>query len=124
MKVAIVRVSQRAGMMKSMYVYEIRSDGWFRAGPDRDPSWKDQWFAPKNLIQLIEADTPEVRNYDYNGIEPGTLVQLRLHELQGVVLNRKGTKYNVLPHGRSKPIHVDWENVVPVLVDDGTDATG
>jgi hypothetical protein len=123
MKVAIVRVSQRAGMMKSMYVYEIRGDGWFRCGPDRDPSWKGQWFAPKNLIQMIEADTPEVRNYDYNGIEPGTLVQFWGHE-QGVVISRKGTKYTILANGMSKPAQVDWENVVPLLVDDGTDATG
>ena len=123
MKVAIVKVSQRAGMLKSMYVYEMRSDGWFRAGIDRDPSWKGQWFAPKNLIQMIEADTPEVRNYDYNGIEPGTLVQFWGKE-QGIVISRKGTKYTVLRNGNPKPILVDWENVVPVLVDDGTDATG
>ena len=123
MKVAIVRVSQRAGMMKSMYVYEVRSDGWFRCGPDREPSWKGQWFAPKNLIQMIEADTPEVRNYDYNGIEPGTLVQFWGKE-QGIVISRKGTKYTVLRNGNPKPILVDWENVVPVLIDDGTDATG
>ena len=123
MKVAIVRVSQRAGMMKSMYVYEIRGDGWFRAGTERDESWRGQWFAPKNLIQLIEADTPECRNYDYNGIEPGTLVQFWGNE-QGIVISRKGTKYTVLVNGKSKTIQVDWENVVPVLVDDGTDATG
>ena len=123
MKVAIVRVSQRAGMMKSMYVYEVRSDGWFRCGPDRDDSWKGQWFAPKNLIHMIEADTPEVRNYDYNGIEPGTLVQFWGKE-QGIVISRKGTKYTVLRNGNPKPILVDWENVVPVLADDGTDATG
>ena len=123
MKVAIVRVSQRAGMMKSMYVYEIRGDGWFRAGTDRDESWRGQWFAPKNLIQMIEADTPECRNYDYNGIEPGTLVQFWGNE-QGIVLSRKGTKYTILVNGRSKPSQVDWENVVPLLVDDGTDATG
>jgi hypothetical protein len=123
MKVAIVRVSQRAGVMKSMYVYEIRGDGWFRAGTDRDESWRGQWFAPKNLIQMIEADTPEVRNYDYNGIEPGTLVQFWGNE-QGIVISRKGTKYTVLVNGKSKTIQVDWENVVPVLVDDGTDATG
>ena len=123
MKVAIVKVSQRAGMLKSMYVYEMRSDGWFRAGIDRDPSWKGQWFAPKNLIQMIEADTPEVRNYDYNGIEPGTLVQFWGKE-QGIVISRKGTKYTVLRNGNPKPILVDWENVVPVLIDDGTDATG
>jgi hypothetical protein len=123
MKVAIVKVSQRAGMLKSMYVYEMRSDGWFRAGIDRDPSWKGQWFAPKNLIQLIEADTPDVRNYDYNGVEPGTLVAY-WGDHQGVVVGRKGAKYNVLPHGGSNPIQVDWSQVVPVLVDDGTDATG
>jgi hypothetical protein len=121
-KVAIVRVSQRAGMMKSMYVYEIRSDGWFRAGTDRDESWRGQWFAPKNLIQLIEADTPECRNYDYNGIENGTLVAYWGNE-QGIVVGRKGAKYNVLPHGKSKLVQVDWGNLVPVLVTDGTDAT-
>jgi hypothetical protein len=72
---------------------------------------------------MIEADTPEVRNYDYNGIEPGTLVQFWGNE-QGIVISRKGTKYTVLVNGKSKTIQVDWENVVPVLVDDGTDATG
>ena len=123
MKVAIVRVSQRAGMMKSMYVYEIRGDGWFRAGTDRDESWRGQWFAPKNLIQLIEADAPECRNYDYNGIEPGTLVQY-WGDHQGIVIGRKGAKYTILFNGSSKPSQVDWENVVPLLVDDGTDATG
>jgi hypothetical protein len=122
MKVAIVRVSQRAGMMKSMYVYEIRSDGWFRAGHERDESWRGQWFAPKNLIQLIEADAPECRNYDYNGIENGTLVQFWNNE-QGIVIGRKGAKYSVLPNGKSKPIQVDWSNLVPMLVTDGTDAT-
>ena len=123
MKVAIVRVSQKAGMLKSVYVYKVREDGWFHGGPDREASWKGQWYAPKNLIQMIEADTPEVRNYDYNGIEPGTLVEFWGGQ-QGVVLSRKGAKYTILPHGETKPTTVDWDAVVPVLVDDGADATG
>ena len=123
MKVAIVRVSQKAGLLKSVYVYQVREDGWFRGGTDREESWKGHWYAPKNLVQLIEADAPECRSYDYNGIEPGTLVEYWGGSYQGVVLSRKGAKYTILPNGGSKPVTVDWEAVVPILVTDGNDAT-
>jgi hypothetical protein len=122
-KVAIVKISHRAGTLKSIYVYEMRDDGWFRGGPEREPSWKGQWYAPKNLVQLVEADAPECKSYDYNGIEPGTLVEYWGDE-QGIVVSRKGAKYMVLPNGGSRPIQVDWGNLVPVLVPDANDATG
>jgi hypothetical protein len=121
-KVAIVKVSQKVGLLKSVYVHEIRSDGWVRGGPERDPSWKGHWYAPKNIIQMVEADTPEFKSYDYNGIEPGTLVKYWGDE-QGIVVSRKGAKYNVLPNGGSRPVQVDWSSLVPVLDTDGTDAT-
>jgi len=123
MKVAIVRVSQRAGMLKSVYVYETRSDGWIRAGVDRDASWRSTWYAPKNIVQMIEVDKPEYRNYDYNGIEDGTLVEYWSSQ-RGMVIARKGAKYTILPLGASKPVLVDWEQVVPVLVSEETHATG
>ena len=123
MKVAIVRVSQRAGMLKSVYVYETRSDGWIRAGVDRDASWRSCWYAPKNIVQTIEVDKPKYRNYDYNDILPGTLVEYWSCQ-QGMVISRKGAKYTILPLGASKPVLVDWEQVVPVLVSEETHATG
>jgi hypothetical protein len=49
-------------------------------------------------------------SYDYNGIKEGTLVQVV--DTVGMVLRRRGARYDVLLNGREQT--VDWDFVVPV----------
>ena len=106
-QLVLVRVSARAGHVKTMWVREIRSDGWVACtndGVSRTDTWR--WFAPHNVISFFEPHT----SYDYNGIKEGTLVQAfgRI----GVVIRRRGANYDILLSGREQTI--SWEYIVPV----------
>ena len=106
-QLVLVRVSAKAGHVKSLWVHEVRSDGWVGCSYDRDArrlNWR--WFAPHNVIHFFSPHT----SYDFNGIKEGTLVEVA--DTVGMVLRRRGAKYDVLLDGREQAI--GWEFVVPV----------
>jgi hypothetical protein len=123
-KIAVVKVSPRASLLKSLYVHEHRSDGWVRAGEDRWKPWSACWFAPHNVLQVVEVSHPDpaAKGYDYNGIEPGTLVEYWANK-QGIVISRHGTQYTVMELGGKSPYPVDWSQVRPVETPDVNGAT-
>lgn len=128
-KIAIVRVSPKAGNVKHLWIYEERRNGWIHGGPEQNYNpgrTFASWHAPHHVLKVIDIGTvnaPGGAGYDWNGIAPGTLVEMWSGSYQGIVIERKGAKYVILRHGDSAPIEVTWESVVPVDVDDTNDAT-
>ena len=101
------RVSQRAGNIKAGWVMEARNDGWVRVSSDFNLT--DQggvWIAPQNVLAF---HTPQA-SYDYGGIPEGALVQV--WDKTGVVVRRRGARYDVLMDGRIADI--PWESVRPL----------
>jgi hypothetical protein len=122
-KIAIVRVSPKAGNIKHLWIYEERRNGWIQGGPDQTYSPGRSfasWHAPHHVLKIVDLGTVQAEwgAYDWNGIQPGTLVDMWGGSCQGLVIERKGVKYVVLRLGDSKPLEVTWESVVPVDVDD------
>jgi hypothetical protein len=122
-KIAIVRVSPKAGNVKRLWIYEERRNGWIRGGPEQNyfPGRTfASWHAPHHILKIVDIGTVavELGPYDWNGIQPGTLVDIWGGSSQGMVVGRKGAKYEVLLLGSGKPVEVTWENVVPVDLDD------
>lgn len=103
-KLVLVRVSASLGHVKTMWVREIRSDGWVACAEGAGDAWR--WFAPHNVISFFEPHT----SYDYNGIKEGTLVQAFGNI--GVVIRRRGANYDIILSGREQTI--SWEYIVPV----------
>jgi len=125
-KVAVVRVSPKAGNVKHLWIYEERANGWIQGGPEQtySPTFAS-WHAPQHILKVVDIGTVavELGAYDWNGIQPGTLVDLWGGSQKGVVTGRRGTKYDVLLLGSGRPIEVPWWGVVPVVLEDETDAT-
>jgi hypothetical protein len=122
-KIAIVRVSPKAGNIKHLWVYEERRNGWIHAGPEQsyNPGRTfASWHAPHHVLKIVDLGTVQAERgaYDWNGIQPGTLVDMWGGSYQGLVIERKGAKYVVLRNGDPKPLEVTWESVVPVDHDD------
>lgn len=121
-KIAIVRVSPKAGNIKHLWIYEERRNGWIRAGPEQNTGAglsPTSWHAPQHVLKIVDLGTiqSELGPYDWNGIQPGTLVDV-WGAFKGMVVGRKGAKYEVLRLGESCPIEVTWESLVPVDLDD------
>ena len=84
-QIVIVKVSPRAGHIKSFWVQEVRPDGWVRAHYEQDQHpFLGTWFAPHNVVCFTEPHF----NYDYGGISEGTLVQNI--DVVGMVVRRRG----------------------------------
>ena len=117
-RIAIVRVSPKAGNVKHLWIYEERRNGWIQAGPEQNYSGRTfaSWHAPHHVLKIVDIGTVAVERgpYDWNGIQPGTLVDMWDGSYQGIVIDRKGAKYVILRNGDPKPIEVTWESVVPV----------
>ena len=129
-KIALILMSPKAGHVQKLWVYEERSNGWIRAGEEQEflPGRTfSAWHAPHNITATfdIAAVNSKSSSFDWGGITPGTLVDIELpgETTTGIVIERKGPRYVVLPHGRPAPIEVSWTAVVPAEVDDVTDAT-
>lgn len=122
-KIAIVRVSPKAGNIKHLWIYEERRNGWIQGGPDQTYSPGRSfasWHAPHHVLKIVDIGTVQAQlgPYDWNGIPPGTLVDMWGGSYQGIVIDRKGAKYVILRNGDPRPIEVTWESVAPVDVDD------
>jgi hypothetical protein len=101
------RVSPKAGHIKTGWVQEARADGWVRASQDYNLTVQGgTWVAPHNVIGLF---TPQSA-YDYGGISEGTLVQV--WDKTGVVIRRRGARYDVLVEGRVADY--PWDAVRPM----------
>jgi len=127
-RIAVVRVSPKAGNVKHLWIYEERRSGWIRGGPEQNYSpgrTFASWHAPLHILKIVDIGTVavELGPYDWNGIQPGTLVDIWGGSSQGMVVGRKGAKYEVLLLGSGKPVEVTWESVAPVDLEDETDAT-
>ena len=106
-QIVIVKVSPRAGHIKSFWVQEVRPDGWVRAHYEQDQHpFLGTWFAPHNVVCFTEPHF----NYDYGGIPEGTLVQNI--DVVGMVVRRRGAVYDVLIDGKIKTL--DWSSIRPV----------
>jgi len=115
--IAVVRVSAKAGHIRAVRVMEKRHDGWIRGvmttGEEPKKSFLNRegsWYAPHNVISLHE----ETRSYDYNGIEPGTLVEWWSGRL-GIVRERSGAWYVVVNPETGEDQQVSHEKIVPVM---------
>jgi hypothetical protein len=127
-KIAIVRVSPKAGNIKHLWIYEERRNGWIQGGPDQTYSPGRSfasWHAPHHVLKIVDIGTVQATlgPYDWNGIQPGTLVDMWGGRYQGIVIDRKGAKYTILRNGDSLVCEVTWESVAPVDIDDTNDAT-
>lgn len=127
-KVAVVRVSPKAGNVKHLWIYEERANGWIQGGPEQTYSpgrTFASWHAPQHILKVVDIGTVavELGAYDWNGIQPGTLVDLWGGSQKGVVTGRRGAKYDVLLLGSGRPIEVTWESLVPVVLEDEIDVT-
>lgn len=120
-EIAVVRVSPKGGHVKHLWVYEVRPNGWILAGAERSFSGPrpifSSWHAPQNIITRIPAGGPS-SEFDWNGILPGTLVEVRGEDGLCIVLERQAAKYIIMPLGGAEPFPVDWQSVVPAEVDD------
>jgi len=67
------------------------------------------WYAPHNVISLHE----ETKSYDYNGIQPGELVEY-WDSNPAIVIGRRVAQYEVVDPVSGETRHVSWEGVVPV----------
>ena len=106
-QLVLVRVSAKAGHVKTLWAQVVRADGWVGCSYERSArpeTWR--WIAPHNVVSFFAPHT----SYDYNGIKEGTLVQAFGNV--GMVLRRRGANYDVLVGGREQT--VGWEYVVPV----------
>lgn len=122
-KIAIVRVSPKAGNVKHLWIYEERSNGWIRGGTEQsDSSGRtfSSWHAPHHILKVVDLGTvhAELGPYDWNGIQPGTMVEYWGGSFRGIIIGRTGAKYDILPIGDSKPISTPWETVVPVALEE------
>lgn len=113
-KIAIVRVSAKAGHVKAVHVFEFRDDGWLRGWPTTEPlprhaNGRGAWYAPKNVITIVE----QTKSHDYNGIQPGTLVQ-HFDGPPKILKERRGAIYVMLNPQNGEEYAVSWEGVVPV----------
>jgi hypothetical protein len=128
-KIALILMSPKAGHVQKLWVYEERSNGWIRAGEEQEflpGRTSSAWHAPHNVTAKFDvAALNSKSSFDWGGIAPGTLVEVELPDenTTGIVIERKGPRYVVLPHGRSAPVEVSWTVIVPAEVDDPTDAT-
>lgn len=127
-KVAVVRVSPKAGNVKHLWIYEERANGWIQGGPEQTYSpgrTFASWHAPQHILKVVDIGTVavELGAYDWNGIQPGTLVDLWGGSQKGMVTGRRGAKYDVLLLGSGRPIEVTWESLVPVVLEDEIDVT-
>lgn len=101
------RVSPKAGHIKTGWVLEARDDGWVRTSADYNLTAQGgTWIAPHNVIGF---HTPQA-SYDYGGIPEGALVQV--WDKTGVVVRRRGARYDVLTDGRVTD--VPWDMVRPL----------
>lgn len=101
------RVSPKAGHIKTGWVLEARDDGWVRTSADYNLTAQGgTWIAPHNVIGF---HTPQA-SYDYGGIPEGALVQV--WDKTGVVVRRRGARYDVLTEGRVTD--VPWDMVRPL----------
>ena len=120
-RVAIVRTSNKAGVVANLWVYDERPNGWVLAGPERayNPErignmMTSSWYHPKHVIQVINVQAPDRESFDWNGIPPGTLVETRMGDL-AVVLSQQGPKYTVMFTGEdNEPVDISWTSIVPV----------
>lgn len=120
-RIAIVRTSQKAGVVGNLWVYDERPNGWILAGPDRayNPDqarspMASAWYHPKHILRIVNLQAPDSEPFDWNGIPPGTLVETKTGEL-AVVIEQKGPKYTVLFTGEdNEPVDISWTSIVPV----------
>jgi hypothetical protein len=116
-QIAVVRVSAKAGHIRAVRVMEKRHDGWLRGVPTTEttattPSHRrgGTWYAPHNVISLHE----ETKSYDYNGIQPGELVEY-WDSHPAIIVSRQGAQYEVVDPVSGETRLVPWEGVVPVM---------
>jgi hypothetical protein len=110
-QIVIVKASARAGHIKSYWVREVREDGWVGAVYSPEALATQLWIAPHNVITFTEP----IRSHDYNGIPEGTLVSVEpVYSGVGMVIRRRGSRYDVLVEGREREI--DWSQLRPIEV--------
>jgi len=115
-KIAVVRVSAKAGHLRTIHILESRDDGWIRGTPTseplpRHPNGAGAWYSPKHVIIIVE----QTRSHDYNGIQPGTLVQ-HYDGPPRILKERKGAHYVMLDPRNGEEYATSWEGVVPVPI--------
>ena len=113
-KIAVVRVSAKAGHLRTIHILESRDDGWVRGTPTAEPIPRSQrqsgaWYSPKNVITVVE----QTRSHDYNGIEPGTLVS-HFGGPPRILKSREGANYLLLDPRDGEEYGVGWEGVAPI----------
>jgi hypothetical protein len=112
-KIAVVRVSAKAGHVRTVHIIESRDDGWIRGTPSSEPvprhtNGAGAWYSPKHVVTIVE----QTRSHDYNGIEPGTLVQ-HFGGSPRILKERRGAHYVMLDPQNGEEYGVSWEGVVP-----------
>lgn len=112
-EIAFVRSSPKSGYFRVVYVWEKRSDGWIRGSFQREEprDFEGIWVSPVNVISIQQAHA----SWDYNGIEPGTLVNFGSEVC--IVMDRTGARYRIVDVQSGKETMASWEYVVPLEAD-------
>ena len=106
---AVVRVSPKAGYVRSVWVQEVQANGWLRGSIEaEDRPGTSSWYAPHHVIWR----GPSVVGHDWGGIQPGTLVQLMEGDI-GMVVSRKGATLDVNVADKGV-MRIDWSRVRPL----------
>lgn len=110
-EVAVIRTSPKNGHARMLHVWEVREDGWVKGDFHSETPSPNRglWVAPHNVLGIHK----KTGGWDYNGIQPGTLVNFLNGEV-GLVTARLGAHYRVLDSSTGKERQVLWEEVVPV----------
>jgi len=119
MKLAVVRMSSKAGSLKTVWVYDHRSDGWLLGGDERvfSPQRWWAWWAPHHVIKVIKAS----ESHDWNDIKLGALVSFGSpfdDDIIGVVIERVSSQYVILRSDTNEIVRISWEHVRPIEVTD------
>ena len=111
-EIIVARVSQGMGHFRRFWVGAETPDGWVCGVPDqKDDVSGGYWFAPQNIIYRGPAHA----HFDYNDIQPGTLVNVSTYAAAGMVVSRNGANYQVMVKGELKS--VQWRDVCPLPCD-------
>ena len=118
-KLAVVRVSSKDGRLKTVWVYDHRSDGWLLGGEGQTyaPQLCWAWWAPHHVLKVVEA----CKGHDWNGIKLGALVSFGSafdDDTIGIVIERVRSQYIILRSDTNQITKISWECVRPIEVTD------